>query len=261
MTGERFNRPHDRHHIVHKRYGPDPRLGFISLLHGDEGGVVKPLSRGLNFAVMKDPLGFPDHIAIFKANPPAANLGHRKFMGKDLNREFKKKGGSWQKKEILEIFSSYPDIEYLFSFHEETDKKAYQKVDGKIVISDRNKNAFYMYDAYDPKKENISISEFLGPLRRALIDSRFSLYDGFDDYKKFRKENVQLNKVKQGYCLQTADSEKFIDGTLENWVVAQGMKRSFTFEIPAHISEERKQLMMQIIFQTFIIPFLNRVYQ
>ncbi|PIP63470.1 hypothetical protein CO165_00265 [Candidatus Roizmanbacteria bacterium CG_4_9_14_3_um_filter_33_18] len=244
--------------IFYDVIGTNPFCMFFAGIHGHEGGVYRPLKNILNNL----PSNFFSRIELLKANPPSLKLGVRGVENRDINRDFceKTKNKSWISKEIMELIDLYPSIEYVFSFHEETDKEGYRE--GKmaeIETFERDPNSFYMYDAFNSDESSTDeIMPFYYPLCLSLIENGFTLYDGYDDYKDDPHETVQLNPVTNGYCKQPSNKTGFEDGSFENWVITQGMKRSFVFEIPSGITKERKQEMVKIIFQKFIIPFLNQ---
>jgi hypothetical protein len=270
MTKESIiNRPHIDKHVTHERIGPNPKLMYISGIHGNEGIVGRLLKTWLNRLWKECPEQYSDNIRVVEANPDALKKDKRSVGIPDMNREFREGGRNyWAVQEIKEILTLFPNIEYVFSFHEETDKFGYRdKINGKgIERFPRNPNSFYLYDAYDREKPHLDINFILNSLKTELVNHNFTLYSGYDDHKKWKKETVQLNKVENGYCFQDPQSEKFNDGTFENWVVGEGLqnrnkvKRSFVFEIPSYLSEEKKALMIEIILKKFIIPYLNQVY-
>ncbi len=244
--------------ILYEVIGSNPVGMFLAGIHGHEGGVCTPLSNVLN-AVSGD---FLPRLELLLANPKALKMGVRGVDKKDINRDFRKnkRKKSWISKEIMELVDLYPTVDYLFTFHEETDDKGYRdKAGGEIEIFDRPDDSFYVYDAYDPRESNQEeIKPFYESLTNTLVEHGFSLYTGYDDYKRSKKETVQLNPVIDGYCPQPSNKDNFEDGSFENWVITQGMKRSFAFEIPSGLSAERKQEMVEIIFQKFIIPFISK---
>lgn len=245
--------------IYYEVIGSNPIGMFLAGIHGHEGGVCTPLSKVLD-NLSGD---FLPRLELLFANPKALKMGVRGVDNKDINRDFRKnkRKKSWISKEIMELVDLYPTMDYLFTFHEEADDKGYRdKAGGGIEIFDRSKDAFYVYDAYNTKESGQEeVAPFYESLANTLVDHGFSLYTGYDDYKRSKKETVQLNPVVHGYCPQPSDKPKFEDGSLENWVITQGLKRSFAFEIPSGLTTERKQEMVEIIFEKFIIPFLNQV--
>lgn len=255
------------HHVQFESSGPSSRFMFFSGIHLDEKGASVALK---NWFITNEN-AIPDTLKVFQANPESLKRKKRgitrwTWHGPeiiDANRYFSNEiSNYWVAEEIKTITAQHPNLKYSFSFHEEADKKGYrEKDDGMIETFIRNPNSFYMYDAFNAEE---STSDEIMPLYNSLASTLtkqgFSLYSGFDDYNKNPKETVQLNPVNNGYCLQASDKKNFLDGSFENWVVTQGMKRSFVFEIPSRISEEKKQLMIKIIFNKFIIPFLNQVY-
>lgn len=241
--------------------GSNPIGMFLAGIHGHEGGICTPLSNVLN-NLSGD---FLPRLELLLANPKALKMGVRGIDKKDINRDFikNKRKKSWISKEIMELVALNPTMDYLFTFHEETDDKGYRdKKGGGIEKFNRPEDAFYVYDAYNVKESNQEeIMPFYESLASTLVEHGFSLYTGYDDFKKCKKETVQLNPVINGYCPQPSDKNKFEDGSLENWAITQGMRRSFAFEIPSGLTPERKQEMVQIIFDKFIIPFLQDVVQ
>lgn len=248
--------------ITYEITGLNPLYMFFSGIHGDEGGVCGLLDSALNHRSDS----FPSSLKLLRANPEALILGVRGIGDKtilDVNRCFNDKPEKyWVAKEIKEIIAQYPEIEYVFSFHEETDKNGYRdKEGGGIETFERDPNSFYMYDSFNADESTTDkIMPIYKSLASSLLENGFTLYTGYDDYKDGHSETVQLNPVINGYCPQPSSKDNFIDGSFENWVIDQGIRRSFLFEIPHGLPIERKKEMMQIIFKKFIIPFLNQVY-
>ncbi len=248
--------------ITYEVTGPSPHYMFFSGIHGDEGSICGLLDSALNHR----PDSFPSSLKLLRANRPALKLnkrgvGDNKII--DANRYFNDgEKGDWIAREIKEVMVKHPEIEYVFSFHEETDKNGYQdKEGGGIETFERDPDSFYMYDAFNADESSVDeILPFYNSLISSLTENGFTLYTGYDDYTTDRNETVQLNPVVNGYCPQPSNRDNFIDGSFENWVIDQGIKRSFLFEIPHGLSIERKKEMIQIIFKKFIIPFLNQVY-
>ena len=254
------------HHVQFESSGISSRFMFFSGIHLDEKGASVALKNWFE----KNEGVIPDTLKVFQANPESLKRKKRgvtrwTWHGPeiiDANRYFGNESGNyWVAEEIKTIAAQHPNLKCVFSFHEEADKKGYRKKDdGRIETFIRDTNSFYMYDAFNAEESTSDeIMLLYNSLASTLTEQGFSLYSGFDDYKNNPKETVQLNPVDKGYCPQASDKNNFLDGSFENWVITQGMKRSFVFEIPSRISEERKQLMIKIIFEKFIIPFLNQV--
>jgi hypothetical protein len=239
----------------------NPVCMFLAGIHGHEGGVCNPLKKILNSL----PDHFPSRLELLKANPPALKQNVRGIEGEDVNRDFSDKVNrqSWISKEIIDLVDQYPNIDYVFSFHEEMDSEGYRdKTGGGIETFVRDPNSFYMYDAFNANENaEDDIAPIYNSLFASLIEQGFSLYNGYDDYKDDPGETVQLNPVVNGYCPQPSNKKGFEDGSFENWVITQGMKRSFVFEIPSGLTAERKQEMIEVIFKKFIIPFLLSSYE
>ncbi len=243
------------HCLVYEVFGADPRAGFVSGIHTNrvygkrgEYPLILPLYRSLN----QGGESLPAHLRILNADPRV-----RQREPENLNRCFNEPIGDAQAQLLARVLSQFPDLQFLFSFHEDVDEN------GPLNFEPEESTpiAFYMYDI--PLDENGDgatngmVSAQVEELREALKGKHFSLYTGWDDVDK---PDRKAQWIENGYCLVPADPS--FDCSLEEWFVRQGresgvQRRAFTFEVPGvNCSMAQKQQMLEIILDQFVRPFL-----
>ena len=266
---------HNYHYRAHYRrlrlfntpeiIGNKPTSMFLAGIHGDESGVCPLLQNLLNRFHQENRLD--NYVSIPAVNPSAIKKNRRGLYGTNIDdpaTDINRKTVHRLKRnriirELISYLEQYPDINTLFSFHEETDTKGYKSNGDNNPIEEFNRgDAFYLYDAHQQDDKTPPIEYAM--LIEKLQEKGFSIYNGLDAYSDIEKQSVQMNEVNNGYCLQTGDT--LLDGTFENYFVRSNNfkkeKRSFVFEIPHNLSSEKKTEMMEIIFNIFIIPYLKR---
>lgn len=223
-----------------EQFGPFPTALFVAGLHGDEAGIIEPLYTMLDTFTGT---GIGDHIRVMQANPEAVKRATRTVDGVDLNRQFidAVSVDHPQAKLLADTIRTHQDVYTVFSFHE-----------------DRDQDGFYMY--YHPFDADFGQNDQLilnlkDRLCGAIKDAGFGTFSGIDD------PGLQ-NTVVDGFIAYPADGVP--DKTFEMWAAnAKGnghphMRRSFVFEVPSSMTPERKQEMLHIVFETFILPYLAK---
>src|SRR3989339_1542312 len=254
--------------VIFEPTGLKQKQLFISGIHLDE----LETSNILKGWFKNNPHAVPNSLKVLRANPEKTDESERGVLkwtwrGKkpvDANRGYgipdKVTKNYWVSEEIKDRIKDYPDLEYIFSFHEDIENEGYRKEGDKVVDFNKDNDSFYMYDIFTRNEGSDRVLPLFDELRKTLRQTGFGLYTGLDDYKPGTHETVQGNPVHDGYCPQ----ESVLDGSFENWMVDEGehglnkVKRSFIFEIPKNLTTERKQEMIKIIFDKFIIPFLKQ---
>lgn len=220
-----------------------PTSLFLSGIHGDEWGVIEPLRKLLDEKTAINPACFGPHIRALEACPQALMCHSRTYHNVDLNRQFYPTSlpEHPQAKLLAEAFLAHPEIQTVFSFHE-----------------DPEDDRFYFY--YQPASEDIYREDerLTEGLRKQLFASveamGISLYDGIDD--------IDLGSlIEHGYYAIPTES---FDRTFETWAVRRDLhnhpsiNRMFLFEIPGKLPSDTKEKLVRHILDEFIEPFLAR---
>lgn len=233
----------ERIELVVERVGERPGVMFLAGLHGDEGGVIPPL-RGILTELTADPsrpLG--DYIHLLEACPQALEKRTRAVDGVDLNRQFFASPtiDHPYAGKIAEIIHAHPDLHTLFTFHEDTEEDGFYFYDHPSTTEFEEKDA----------KVHAIRDRLLGKVQALGIP----LYTGIDGPGL---GNVVVN----GYVVCRADGAH--DNTLEMWAVNKthvnhpNLTRSFAFEVPRRLSQEKKNELLATIFTDFILPYLDQ---
>ena len=192
----------------------------------------------------------------------------------DLNRQFSipEDAKSWgdvydalsypEAKLLTKMMQDNPDLKYAFVFHEDSTCGHNEQI--QRGVEQLGRDGFYFYDvAKDARTDGDKhmIDGLQTSLATALTDAGFSLFHGVDD-----PTDPALGYVADhGYIYQPNVNEKGVrklDGTFESAIVELGrldiadIDRAFTFEVPGGLALERKQQMIEIITNKFIMPFL-----
>ncbi|MFZ2024682.1 MAG: hypothetical protein WAV51_00140 [Microgenomates group bacterium] len=192
----------------------------------------------------------------------------------DINRQFPipEDAKSWddvydalsypEAKLLLTMVKDNPDLKYLFAFHEDLEFGHNDQV--ASVTESLARDGMYFYDTPPDARTDADkqmIDGLKTNLATALTDVGFSLFHGVDD-----PTDPALGYVADhGYIYQPNVDEKGVrklDGTFESAIVELGrlgltdIDRAFSFEVPGGLVLERKKQMMEIITNTFILPFL-----
>ncbi|NCQ65783.1 MAG: hypothetical protein COZ34_03045 [Candidatus Pacebacteria bacterium CG_4_10_14_3_um_filter_34_15] len=178
------------------------------------------------------------------------------------NFENSRKVLTWPEAKLLVTATAdLPNAKYIFSLHE--DPENYK--DGSDEEPD-SYQGFYFYDTHyffndDPDRDLVF------RLKEELIDALkkegFHIKNGIDDPNDpdlgLSAENGYINAP----IINKDDQMDKVDGTYETAMVALGLKnilkieRAFCFEIPGKISSDRKTLLLSILQEKFILPFLK----
>ena len=238
--------------------GTNPTVLFITGIHGDESRTIWPVRKNLDraMAVSQDLLG--NMVRVFHANPEAILAGTRgnAVRGEmdDLERAFPKsdEGGIFHPRARLltELLKVFPDLEYVFSFHEDTYYKAPKDY----------KPRFYMYDI--PPTDDQEDQPMVNLLSRQLVKRIKEVFGADIVHTGIDAEDLQFYVV-DGYVMTSTGDKKNYVGDFESWAVEMGrlglskVKRGFIFEIPTDLPIEQKDKMVAAIINEFIIPFLR----
>lgn len=200
------------------------------------------------------------------------------YLGRkiDLNRQFSFPEELQSLEEILE-YISYPeakmllqflidhsDLEYLFTVHEDPEFGNKDRVENQLK---EDREGFYFYDCVGGEasdEHKALVDQLRDQLVATLRNNNFYILNGLDDYR----DRILGHYAHDGYIYQPLidkQGHKQLDNTIECFAVELGrrklikMKRSFCFEIPGNLGDERKKQMLQIIERVFILPFLAAV--
>lgn len=169
---------------------------------------------------------------------------------------------TWSEAKLLVTATAdLPNAKYIFSLHE--DPENYK--DGSQYEPD-SYQGFYFYDVHYFFNDDVD-KDLVFRLKEELIDALkkegFHIKDGIDDPNDpdlgFSAENGYINQP----IINKDDQMDKVDGTYETAMVALGLKnilkieRAFCFEIPGKISLDRKTLLLNILQEKFILPFLK----
>lgn len=227
----------------------DPLFAFWSGVHGSEDGVIGRLRAVSNRSFVDRPDIFSNTARVFRANPEAILAGTETFKNVNLNRQFPKKGKitDLRAKQLAEVLGKFPNLKYLFSFH--MDPQGLPKW------------PFYMYDQVPTEEDGdrkfvIGLVEKLKDrIRKATKENPDlgGLFTGIDD-----PDDPKLgNYIEEGYKWQPVGQAR--EDSFETWAVHTGkVERAFIFEIPENLSLEGMTQLLNIVFEEFIIPFLEK---
>ncbi len=194
----------------------------------------------------------------------------------DLNRQFPipSDAHSWrdafgavvypEAKLLLTMMKDNPNIQYVFSFHE--DPEFGHKDHPKPGVEQLTRDGVYFYDMpHDARRDTdkAMVGEIKTTLGNALTEAGFTLFHGVDD----PNDPALGYFADHGYIYQpliNTQGERTIDGTFESAVVELGrlgitnVDRAFSFEVPGGLAPQRKTQIIDIITNTFILPFLAK---
>ncbi len=193
----------------------------------------------------------------------------------DLNRQFPipETAKSWEDvwkavpypeaRLLLQMSRDNPNVKYLFSFHEDPEF-GYGETP-KPGTEQLTRDGIYFYDMCpdartDPDKP--LVMKLKDRLAAALTQAGFSMFHGVDD-----PDDPDLGyAADHGYIYQpnvNEEGKRHLDKTFESGMVELGrlginaVQRAMSFEVPAGLSPERKHMIMDIITNTFVLPFLE----
>lgn len=163
---------------------------------------------------------------------------------------------------MLQATVDMPNVKYIFTMHEDPEFTKDNGQDDEL----HSDEGFYFYDAHythdnDPDRE--LVVRLKNELADELLRNNFFILSGIDD-----PNDPDLGfYADRGYIDQPIIDKDGqvtgIDGTYESGMVALGQKgllkveRAFCFEIPGGIAPERKKLLLRILQEKFIVPFLQ----
>jgi hypothetical protein len=202
-----------------------------------------------------------DRQKIFIKNGRKAEENGGGVIGKkiDLNRQFKinseerdfdtviSKLNYPEAKMLMYLMMNNPEIETVFSFHEDPEFGYSDNPESKP--DEGTRDGFYLYDiAGDARndKERETIKELETRLVKKLLDHNFKIHNGIDD----PGDPSLGHRSENGLIYQPNVNEaaiRNIDGSFESAAVELGrlginkVNRAFSFEIPKGLSRERKE--------------------
>lgn len=239
-----------------EQFGENPNSLFISGIHGDEKGVIGRLRTQLNRTMVVYPRLLNNVLRVFQAYPEAISAGTRGVVSgtrmDDLERSFPKPGRGEishpQAVLLAELLKNYPDLEFLFSFHEDTRWNSPDDYVPKFYIYDVSRTG----NEKDQQTVTNLCKELIAKIKKKFRDN--IVHSGIDDYE------LQI-EIDDGYKLTPAVD--FEVGDFETYAVETGrigkskIKRAFFFEIPTDLTIAEKDKMVALILNDFIIPFLE----
>lgn len=204
--------------------GENPTLLIHSGTHGDESGVIE----SVKLAVNKYENQLPEFIFVPMVSPSAVKRKTRENIdGVDMNRSFYDGCRIPEVQANMEIMKGM-SFDMMISFHEDTDADA----------------KFYLYDI---RGSNLGNTEKWKHFKNEVIASGFELLTGLDDpadpklsylfvdgYRHFN-----LGDVKEALSYWAADHRI--------------IKKSLEPEIPTHLTREKKNELVDLIFRHFLI--------
>lgn len=220
-------------HEVHKT-GQEPKSLFVTGIHGDERFGPSALPQELE--KLSDRIG--SFILVARANSLALDANTRTFEGVDGNRMFENPSVEpdypWAK-QMSEFLHMYPDLEYVFSFHEH------------LSYPNDPPVGFYFYII--PKKgewteKDVRVRALGDELLGTLVAEGFPLHTGPD-------APDLGNRVFEGRVL-VGDALRY-DKSFESYAREHGVN-VFVFEI----NGEDKQKIMDLVFEKFIVPLVHQ---
>jgi len=208
--------------------GDRPRLGLFSGIHGDEWQIIGSVER----AVAHLEPALPDFLFVPECSPSAVNLKTRlNGEGVDLNRSFTREPTSAEAQKIIRVLEPQ-QFNLCVDFHEDVEHAG-----------------VYLYDT-----EDIEGSKTLAAFRSRVTEIS-PLYTGLDD-----ERDPQLGgQVYKGYRVVRPPKKDYqgnhiYEGFLELWaMIEQKTLRWITVEIPTGLTQEQKDQIVMIFFQTFIL--------
>lgn len=223
-----------------------PETAFVSGIHGHEFGVIGIARTELDRRTVTGQLKH-SHVHISHAHPPAIHAKEKLGNDIDLNRAYPVPAEMpvYPGAKLLRRVADQFPIKYIFSFHEDHEPPGLP---------------FYFYDIprhlQDTAAEDL-VYRLRGDLMRAVHKHGFKTHTGLDD----KNDPVLGNWIENGY-VQTTASDHY-DTTYEVHMTdlgARGMgtvQRAFVFEIPGFVSRAEKKAHVDLILDTFVLPFLE----
>lgn len=204
----------------------NPKLLFIAGFHGDEVASVPALTSCLEqYASI-----LPSLLYVPYACPSAVQLQRRvNHHGRDINRSYFHDSADEEARALMSLLAPYA-FKTIYSFHEDPDQ-----------------HSFYLYDmAINPERVSFQ------PLFDALRSGGISLFTGIDD-----PDDMSLNMpIEDGYIgFKESRGMNIEHGFFNEFTFNTGKsERHITFEIPGNVSVLQKQVILQHIFNSYILP-------
>lgn len=225
-----------------EKVGANPTAFFVSGIHGDEHEIIDIVRKTLDEKVGTSPHVFGAQARVLEAHPQAIFQKSRKNGDTDLNREFvgKERPDHPQAKLLADTLLEHDTVHTLFSFHEDPEEQR-----------------FYLYHQAardDAGDMDTYIASLVDTLVSRVESEGVPLYDGIDD--------IDLGYlVKRGFCAVASDAMH--DNTFEMWALQKDLhkhpniRRTFLFEIPGKLSVARKEMLVRLVMDEFVEPYLT----
>lgn len=212
--------------------GDHPHLGLFSGIHGDEWQVIGSVEKAL--AELEPQL--PDFLFIPECSPTAVSQKTRlNGEGVDLNRCFTQEPTSTEARAVIQALQPQ-QFNLCVDFHEDVEHAG-----------------VYLYDT-----EDIESTEMLTAFRSRVTEIA-PLYTGLDD-----ESDPQLGgQVYKGYRVvrplkKDYQGNHIYEGFIDRWaMIEQKTLRWITVEIPTGLTQEQKDRIVMIFFQTFILKQID----
>jgi hypothetical protein len=166
---------------------------------------------------------------------------------------------------MVEFLKDHPHMKYLFTFHEDHEFDGVLPAGYRVGTGSPYRGGFYMYDTApdarcDPDKEKVK--KLHRELAARLQDAGFAIFTGIDD-----PNDPDLGyMVTAGYAyapvvrrsgeMSRARSFEHMAVALGRWGMG-GVERSFCIEIPGRMMRSQKEVMIRMVMESFVRPFLE----
>lgn len=212
--------------------GSHPHLGLFSGIHGDEWQIIGSVEK----TVTELESQLPDFLFIPECSPTAvAQKTRLNGEGIDLNRSFTREPTSAEARAIIRVLKQQ-QLSLCVDFHEDVEHPG-----------------VYLYDT-----EDIEGSRMLAAFR-SRVAAISPLYTGLDD-----ERDPQLGgQVYKGYRVVRPPKKDYqgnhiYEGFIDLWaMIEQKASRWITLEIPTNLTQEQKDRIVLIFFQTFILKQID----
>jgi len=202
------------------------KILLLSGIHGDEYGVISSVKKYLKKRIND----FPFFYYISEVSPSAVLQKTRNNKRNiDLNRSFFDNSND---EEITTLKTNIKGTSFLtvFTFHEDCDRT----------------DEFYMYSSHRINPMTFSI------LKKQFETKNIILFNGIDD----PRDPILNNNITNGLLISPIEKEK--RGTLWPWLHKNNnIKHCIDFEIPGKAPQQKKDILVQILFDYFISQYVN----
>lgn len=208
--------------------GEQPTLGLFSGIHGDEWQIIGSAEK----AITQLSAQLPDFLFVPECSPTAvAQKTRLNGEGIDLNRSFIQYPTSTEALTILKILQSHR-FKLCVDFHEDVEHAG-----------------VYLYDTDDIEgSKNLTVF-------RDQVTQIAPLYTGLDD-----ERDPQLGgQVYKGYRVVRPPKKDYqgnhiYEGFIDLWaMIEQKTQRWITLEIPTGLTQQQKDQIVLIFFQTLVL--------